>query len=552
MSIKVVSVEAIRAIEAAADASGVTYATMMKNAGHAVAQRVSEILAEQSDERPDLHITVLVGPGNNGGDGLVAGLAVARTGIAQVRFYLLKNRDGSDDNFRAVQEAGLFVALAEHDHDFRVLRNMVASADVVIDALFGIGVQLPLRSESAKILRNVIQALNDKQLPETDVEAFLTPAVVEFGTLVRRRPLVIAVDCPSGIDCDTGAVDNNALPADETVTFIAAKPGLFEFPGAAMVGQLHIAPIGIDADLPMLRREQHIVMDAATARTMLPIRSVNANKGTYGKALIVAGSADYTGAAGLAALAAYRAGAGLVTVAAPAAVINRLSGELFEPTWLTLPDADGFLVREAGEVVAKKSGEYDALLLGSGWGQRANTADMLTMFLKASMETDNLSSLVIDADGLNLLSQIDSWWKLLPKNTVITPHPGEMGRLAKLSTADVLAKRWELVQRKASEWQVILVLKGAHTLVAMPDGFVAVLPFKTDALATAGTGDVLAGIIASLLAQGCKPFEAAALGGYVHGLAGLLAGRRKHSNRSVIAGDIADSLGHAFRVLEKS
>ncbi len=552
MSIKVVSVKAIRAIEAAVDAGGLTYAMMMQNAGHAVARRVVEILKDEADFRPDPRVTVLVGPGNNGGDGLVAGLALARTGTVQVRFYLLKNRDGSDDNFRAVQEAGLFVALAEHDHDFRVLRNMVASADIVLDALFGVGVKLPLRPDVAKLMRQVTQALNDEQLPETDAESFMTPASRYVDLTPRRKPLVIAVDCPSGMDCDTGAVDNQAIRADETITFIAAKPGLFEFPGAGLVGELLVAPIGIDPKLLQLKDEKRYVPDIPVIRGMLPARPVNANKGTYGKTLIVAGSADYSGAAGLAARAAYRAGTGLVTVAAPEVVINRLSGHLLEPTWLCLPDEAGFLKREAAEILAEKAPNYDALLLGSGWGTKATTGEMLSAFLEVVSKSDKLPPLVIDADGLNLLSKLDSWWTLLPKNTVITPHPGEMGRLVGISTADILAKRWELAQRKATEWQVVLVLKGAHTLVAAPDGFLAVLPFKTDALATAGTGDVLAGLIAALLAQGCKPFEAAVVGGYLHGLAGQMWGRRLGTTRSVVAGDIPDALHLAFRAIEKA
>jgi NAD(P)H-hydrate epimerase len=157
--------------------------------------------------------------------------------------------------------------------------------------------------------------------------------------------------------------------------------------------------------------------------------------------------------------------------------------------------------------------------------------------------------LIIDADALNLLSQIEAWWTLLPERTIITPHPGEMSRLAKIETKTLLANRPQIVREKAAAWNVVLVLKGAHTLVAEPDGRLAVLPFKTDALSTAGTGDVLAGMITGFLAQGLKPFEAAIVGAYLHGLAGEQAAARQGNTRSVIAGDVLNAIPAAITLL---
>lgn len=568
--LKVVSVEKMRQIEAAADASGLSYDQMMQNAGSAVAQRVLQILAD----RPDARVTVLVGGGNNGGDGLVAGRIIAQHSDALVRFYLLKPRPDDDANFTAVREAGLFMAQASDDRDFRVLRNMVASADVVVDALFGIGARLPITGEATKVMRNVNHALNDEQQPEHAEGQIITPASPTPHS--RTKPWVIAVDCPSGLNCDTGELDRNVIFADETVTFIAAKPGLFDFPGAGAVGQLQVATIGVPADLPALQEEKHQVADSQMVKRSLPPRPAISNKGTYGKTLVVAGSMNYTGAAGLSALAAYRAGTGLVTVATPSPVAVALSTHLLETTWLLLPHDMGILSSSAAQVLQKEMGAYDAMLLGPGWGREQTTREMLVALLKTTSEgrksghresigfvRDSTASqengeenklvlppLVIDADGLNLLSELDSWWSLLPEGTIITPHPGEMGRLAKLTTQGVLANRWELAVSKAAEWNVILVLKGAHTLIAAPDGAVTVLPFKTDALATAGTGDVLAGAITGLRAQGIPPYEAAVLGGYIHGLAGTLAGKRVGNTRSVIAGDVLDSLPEAISLLE--
>jgi ADP-dependent NAD(P)H-hydrate dehydratase / NAD(P)H-hydrate epimerase len=570
--LKVVTVEKMRQIEAAADAAGLSYDQMMQNAGAAVARRVLEIIAD----RPDARITVLVGPGNNGGDGLVAGRVIAQESAAQVRFYLLKPRSEDDANFKAIQDAGLFIAQAGDDRDMRVLRNMVASADVVVDALFGIGIKLPLKADVAKVLRNVSQAVNDTQQPEQPSGTMITPSTPP-RLLPRIRPYVIAVDCPSGLNCDTGEIDNNAIYADETVTFIAAKPGLFEFPGAAAVGELRVATIGISPELPELKGESGALVDSEMVKTWLPERPLNSNKGTYGKTLIVAGSTNYTGAAGLAAQSAYRVGTGLVTVGAPSNVVAVLSAQLLEMIWLLLPHDMGVLSSNAAGVLREEMSGYHAMLLGPGWGHEQTTREMLVDLLKTPQESSKQSAhraigfapaqteassgeqkdkiavlppLVIDADGLNLLSEIDEWWMLLPENTIITPHPGEMGRLAKLETKAVLANRWQIAREKAAEWNVILVLKGAHTLVAAPDGRVTALPFKTDALATAGTGDVLAGAITGFLAQGVGAYEAALSGCYVQGLAGTFAAKRFGNTRSVVAGDVVGAIPEAMTAIE--
>jgi NAD(P)H-hydrate epimerase len=258
---------------------------------------------------------------------------------------------------------------------------------------------------------------------------------------------------------------------------------------------------------------------------------VNSHKGTYGKALIVAGSTNYRGAPALSARSAYQIGAGLVTVSAPQIVIDTIAGHILEATWL-LPGDD------------YSPADFDALLVGPGWGH-ANR-DLLDHLLGQS-----LPRLIIDADGLNLLAESPEWWKHLPPNTILTPHPGEMSRLSGLSTSEIQANRAAIAIQKAVEWNVILLLKGAHTLIAAPDGRVIVLPFKTDALAKAGTGDVLAGIIVGLLAQGGNPFEAAAVAGYVHGLAGELAAQTLGTTRSVLASDVSEHLAQALKRIER-
>ncbi len=568
--IKVATVDQTRAIEEAADAAGYSYKAMMEQAGRLAADRALTVLEAIEEPR----VTVLVGPGNNGGDGLVTGLLIAQDRAdADVRFYLLTDRD--DDYTQTANEAGLMVVTEESDSDKRLLRQMVASADLVIDALFGIGVRLPIRDAARKMLQQTNRALNERRRTRPDT---LTITLDETGQVPQPPPIyVMAIDCPSGLDCDSGELDSNAIAADETVTFITAKRGQFLFPGANAVGRLTVADIGTPKDTEAHQAVTLAVADSDSVRQILPERKLDSHKGTYGKVMMAAGSLNYTGAPALCAEAAYRAGAGLVTVGVPGVVAAALAGSLREVTWLMLPHDMGVIADGATAVLMKEIADYDVLLIGPGLGTEKTTRDFLHKLLDRdtvqkpasgrrkigfqigaatandddSDEDDEptLPPLVIDADGLNLLAKMDNWPDLLPAETILTPHPGEMGRLADMSIADVQANRLELAQEKASEWGCVLVLKGAHTVIAAPDGQVVLLPFKVDALATAGTGDVLAGLIVGLRAQGLSAFDAAVAGGYVHGIAGKQAAGSS-SERSVLAGDVLAAIGDALAVID--
>ena len=530
--LKIVTTEQMRIIEAAADAAGHSYAAMMENAGRATAHRIMAILAAY----PQARVTILVGKGNNGGDGLVAARILAQESALTVRCYLLTSRD-DDPLLLAARDAGAAIANAEDDQGQRVLRQMVESAHLLVDALFGIGIRLPLRGEASKILQTARQIIQQARAnPYIEDDHIIHPALPDENKHLTV-PYVLAVDCPSGLDCNTGEIDDHAIPANETITFIAAKPGLLTFPGAAAVGHLTAATIGVPADLEELQSEKAVLVDAEFVRARLPARPVNSHKGTYGKTLIIGGSANYRGAVGLSASAAYRVGAGLVTVGTSSAVIQTLAGHLLEATWLPLDESPPTLEG------------YDSLLVGPGWGQSAAARDLLQHVL--NHDPDTLPPLVIDADGLNILAKYENWWQMLPPNTIITPHPGEMARLVNASTVDVQANRWTLAAETAAQWNLTVMLKGAHTLIATPNGQLAALPFKTDALAKAGTGDVLAGVLAGLLAQGLAPYDAAVVGGYIHGLAGVLAAQKIGTTRSVLASDVVDSLSAVFNRIDK-
>ncbi len=535
---KIFSVTEMVAAEKAADEIGaVSYQQMMEMAGKAVAEAITARWAVDGK-----NITILVGPGNNGGDGLVAGRYLAQAG-ADVTFYLLKDRDpGTDSNLAKVMEMGLFVLNAAFDQRHRVLRTRLNVTDIVIDALLGTGVSRPISGPLAKLMKQLQAGLEERQQILTNKHRLsqISIAAIEDQTTSAEfpSPIVVAVDCPSGLNCDTGAIDTLALVADLTITFAGPKRGHFIFPGAANCGELIVADIGIPPDLPFVSQIDLELFTADTARSLLPPRPPDGHKGTFGSVLIAAGSTRYWGAPALAGKAAYRAGAGLVALTVPRAIRPSLATQLPEATFPTMTAGD-ILEADSIEELANDLHSYQALLIGPGLDDADN-------FLTTLLTVDSLPPLVIDADGLNILSRQNNWPQLLPANTIITPHPGEMARLMAVPLPDLKEmERVELVRQKAAEWNCIVLLKGAYTVIAAPDGRCSLLPFANPALAVAGSGDVLSGIIVALLGQGMDSYEAAVLGGFLHGAAASTAGLA----RGLLASDISNQLPTVFQKL---
>ena len=540
---KVVSLEQMKSIEAAADKGGLTYAEMMENAGRAVADAIIHRVKITEETR----ILVLCGSGNNGGDGLVAAHYLAGAG-PQVTSYLTKMRGESDPLVARLRERGLLSVDGEYDQRWRVLKNLVSGAHVIVDAILGTGAQLPIKGKVATLLSNVGSTLRDR----------------------GDRPVIVAVDCPSGVDCDSGEADPNTLRADFTVTLAAAKTGLFKFPAAELTGEVSVADIGIPAGLPEL---QGISLELATREGVaasFPARPRNAHKGTFGRALVAAGSVNFTGAAYLAGAAAYRVGAGLVTLAVPGSIYPILAVQLPEATWVVLPSDLGVISGSAAEVLEKEFESSQALLLGPGFGQEKGTSLFLNKLLGAGEETargrigfvqsapksdtrqSRLPPTVIDADGLKLLAGISNWPARLRAPSVLTPHPGEMAVLTGVEKAVIQSDRGGTASRYARDWGHVVVLKGAFTVVASPEGPLTLIPFATPALARAGTGDVLAGAITGLMAQGLAPYTAAVAAAYLHGLAGELAATDVGSPASVMASDVLNALPRALASVGKA
>ena len=524
---KLVTVDQMRQIEKASDANGHTYARMMELAGGSVAKAIQARL----DVR-ERRILFLIGPGNNGGDGLVAARVLEDAG-AEVGIYLFKPRD--DDLISALRERGVFIAALPDDRGLRFLRLWLGNCDILVDGLLGTGASRPIAGELAKLLNTVTSEVKARRGAAS--QSIVALALPEPAS---RLPLVVAVDGPSGLNYDTGELDPVALPADISVTFANPKVGHTLFPGAAACGELLVADIGTD---PALAKDADLELaDPALIRSWLPARPVDAHKGTFGKAMIAAGSIDYTGAPVLAATAAYRAGAGLVTIAPPQSIHAIVASKNDEATFAPLPDRDGVLNGGSVEPLIERLGTYAALLVGPGLTTGARP------FIEQLFTGRTLPPLVVDADGLNILSRIDQWWTRLPNLTVLTPHPGEMSRLSRLGMKDIELDRMGAARKFARQWGHVVVLKGAFTVVAAPDDRMTIMPFANPALATAGSGDVLAGAITAMRSQGLNAYEAAVCGAYLHGVAGEIA-RREIGSAGVVAGDLLMRLPEALKLL---
>ena len=514
---KLVTAAEMRTIEDRAEAAGVDKATLMENAGLAVAQELWMQLGSLEDRR----ICVLVGPGNNGGDGLVAARHLHEWG-AQVRCYALRPRD--DGQWQRTIEAGVACGSVAEDENFEALDAVLQGSEAIIDALLGTGSNRPIDGALAEILRR-LAAVRDRTV----------------------RPKLIAVDLPTGLDADSGRLDPLAVAADETVTFHAAKVGLYVQPGAAAAGDVQTIEIGVPAGLDDDIRTE--VIERRAMKALLPDRPADAHKGTAGTLLVVAGSANYPGAAVLAASAAYRAGAGLVTLAAPAGFIHQIAGAMPEVTLLPLPDDahPGAVGPAAKNLLLDAIQTADALAVGCGLGLAPATGELVANLLDEGALA-NLQGVVVDADALNHLAGKPDWWLDIAANLVLTPHPGEMSRLTNIPTEDLQAQRLTLARDRAAEWKATVVLKGANTVIAAPDGRAAVSQAAEPALATAGTGDVLTGAIGALLAQGASPFNAAQLAVYLHAEAGRRAARSR-GTLGTTATDIRNELPLTLRSL---
>lgn len=486
---------------------GIPSMVLMERAALAVAKHVLEISPE--------NVIILAGPGNNGGDGIASG-RILRNKIKNVKIFQLFPSDRLSHDCKTqldiAKKFGIpIVETYPEDEE-------IAKADLVIDAIFGTGLTRPIQGELAKFIERV------NHLKKT----------------------VIAVDIPSGVSSDTGEVLGVAIKADRTITFGLPKRGHILYPGKDYTGALFVEDIGFPDELTKSENLKVSLIERDFARCLIPPRPKYSHKTKYGHVLVIAGSTGKTGAAMLTARAALRTGSGLVTMAVPAALKVVFQSKVLEEMILPLPCNTNTLSKQALPGIMEFINERaNSVAFGPGVGVNEDIE-----FILKELILNCPCPIVIDADGITVLSKIQDVLKNARSQIVLTPHPGEMARLINTSVKDIEKQRIDITQKVATDLNVTVVLKGVPTVVAEPQGRTYLNTTGNPGMATGGSGDVLTGIIASLIGQGLSPFYASVLGVYIHGLSGDIAATQK-GYHGLIAGDIIESLPAAFVELSR-
>jgi NAD(P)H-hydrate epimerase len=513
---KLARAEQMQRIDAAAiNDLGLPGVVLMENAGRETVRRLCRHFGEVGGKT----IAVFAGPGNNGGDGFVAARHLQQLG-ARVTVFLPQSAENIRGDaavfFRIVVALGIPVRLLLDQDD--VERLDLASCALIVDALFGTG----LRREITGHLALLVDRINGAECP------------------------VVAVDMPSGVDSDSGKILGRAVRAALTVTFAAAKPGHFVFPGRELAGAVEIADIGIPSHLLNEAGLSCELLDRDWAASHLDRRRADSHKGTSGHLLVVAGATGKTGAAILCCRGALRAGAGLVSLGAAASLNGVYAAALPEAMTLPLTGGPGgaAAIDDLDRIVAALR-DRQAAVMGPGLGTAPETA-LLVQRLYQEAETP----LVLDADAINVLAaDRAALVRTGAAARVLTPHPGEMARLTGGTGRVVQENRLETARRFAAQYNVYLVLKGAGTIVASPDGLLAVNGSGNPGMAAGGMGDVLSGMIGGLLVQGYDPWRACCLGVFLHGRAAdLLAAGAPFG---YLAGEVADRVPSVINELMK-
>jgi hydroxyethylthiazole kinase-like uncharacterized protein yjeF len=490
-------------------AVGIAADALMERAGRAVARAVRELAGGVYGRRA----VVFCGKGNNGGDGLVAARQLAREGVL-CTVVLLEDpeelREPAAANARRLAEVPSVRVRTFDEHG---LRRELARADVAVDAIFGTGFRGMPEDEWA----SAIASLNEADAP------------------------VVAVDIPSGVNGATGVVEGEAVRAALTVTFGAPKLGAVLMPGAEHAGIVRVVDIGFPDDL--IRAHAWLTQPQDVA-AWLPRRDTDTHKRASGVLVVVTGSRAMTGAARLIAKAAGRVGAGLITVAAPESAMPAIQAGLSEPTFLPLHEtADGTIATDAAGPVLERLRGADALAIGPGL-----TTDEQTVAFVRDVVRRSPVPIVLDADGLNAFTGDGAALGDRQSEAILTPHVGEFTRLTGVKPRDLDADRPTHARALAAQSGAVALLKGSRTVIADPAGRLFVNVTGSPVLATAGTGDVLTGMIGGLLARGGAPAESAAAAAYLHGLAGLLAGR--DLGEGAVAGDVLERITEAVARVE--
>ena len=490
---------------------GIPAIVLMENAGRAVVETIKEEYSPLEGKS----IYIFSGSGNNGGDGIVAGRFLFNKGI-KVKLFLLgrkeKIKGEAAINLNIALNSGIEIKEITSSEEIKSLKEELKVADIVIDALLGTGAEGAPRG----IMKEMVSLIN------------------------RYGRNIVAVDIPTGVDADTGEVEGEAIQANCTVTFAYPKQGLYLYPGMDYAGKIKVADIGIPYTLEV-KTKCNLLTSADIPEDIFK-RKLSSHKGDFGHLLVIAGSRGMTGAATLTSLAALRAGAGLVTLGIPESLNAILEAKLTEAMTLPLPQTEkGSLSCKALKKIEEFSKKCEAIALGPGVSTHKETAELVKMMIKQLT-----IPLIIDADGINALSDEITLLSRYKAPLIITPHPGELSRLLHISVKEIQKERIGSALTLAKNTGGIVLLKGARTVIADKEGNAWINSTGNPGMATGGSGDVLTGIIGGLLVQGFSALTAVKLGVYLHGLAADLAAQIK-GEVSLIAGDVLNNLPEAIR-----
>lgn len=486
---KVLTAENMREIERIAiQDKEIPSLLLMENAALALCRHCLSVLEEIHGKS----VLIICGKGNNGGDGAALARLLFVKGVKVKVLYLCEPEETKNDaqtNYKILKKLGIPTDKMPI-LDTAFLSRMIHESDLIVDALFGTGL--------------------DRTLSDFYCQA--------IGIINQSAKYILAVDVPSGIHSDNGQLMGAAVRAHKTVTFFLGKQGLYLNPACEYVGEIAIEDITIPSDITEKVEVTGSVFTEKEVKALLPKRFFRSHKGSYGKVYVIAGCREMTGAAVLSSSAAYRVGAGWVCCCGTEPVIDILHRSLPEAVTMILPDENGFLCKKSFERLAKSLSQAKSIVLGPGLGLTDSTCALVENVLIHAK-----ASVVIDADALNAAAQNPAILQKLQKKSVVTPHPTEMSRLSGQSVEEILNHPIETTVNFARKYQVVTLLKDSRTIVADPSGEFYINLSGSPAMAKAGTGDVLSGVIGGLIAQGLEPFTAAKLGAYLHGKAGETA-----------------------------
>jgi NAD(P)H-hydrate epimerase len=536
VSMRVVSSAEMREVEVQSRHLGVPEAQLMATAGAAVAAATQRLA-------PVGLVVVLVGAGNNGSDALVAASHLLATGRSVALWQVVARTMPSPVPAADLAHATRLVDLA-------ALAAALNDAAIVVDGLFGIGLSRPANGDAAEAIRLVNAEASRRSLGRSN-----------------QRLQVLAIDLPSGMMADTGHTPEATIVATHTLALGLPKWGLYRADGPRVAGRIEVVDIGLPEGIRVTDGPK--VIESSAVAALLPRRAANADKYVAGAVVIVGGAIAYPGAPRLAALGAMRSGAGYVTLAVPRSIYGIVAGSMLEATFVPLPESDGELGAAAAEALGKEFGRFRAAVIGPGLGREKGTEAFVerllgvggrrrgTLGFGLAAATDGPAAvlpadlpLVLDADALTLMGQIDGWHDRLVQPAVLTPNRREMARLTGKEANEIEAQAWQVAAEAAVAWKQVVVLKGAPTVGAAPDGRLWTAAQAQPALATAGSGDVLSGVIGGLLAQGLTPVDAAVVGVQL----GLLAadhGSRELGVNGLMAGDLPRLVAMALRELSE-